>query len=562
MKFRYVVSKLLILISVLPVSVPADSSVKDYLKNLPFESPVIEIPQFAADTFRIEQFGAIGDGRTMNTDAFGQAITACAENGGGVVLVSQGIWLTGPIRMQSNVNLHLERGALLIFSNRFEDYPLIRNTWEGLEEVRCLAPISGFDLENIAITGEGIIDGSGDAWRPVKKFKMTEGQWKGLVESGGSLSKDGKVWWPSEGARDGAELVAELNARGDATIEEYAAAREFLRPVMINFVRCKNILLDGPTFQNSPAWNIHPLMCRNMVVRNITVRNPWYSQNGDGIDIESCKDVLVHNSSFDVGDDAICIKSGKNEYGRKRGISSENIVIADCIVYHGHGGFTIGSEMSGGVKNVFIRDCTFLGTDVGLRFKSTRGRGGVVENIFIDTIYMKDIPMEAIRFNMFYENKAPIPEDDDEQVESPFVAVDAEPVNDGTPVFRNIDIKNIFCNGAGQAGLMQGLPEMPLTGVKMENINIRSEKGFVAVEVDRISMKNINIQPTGRTVLSIFNGRNISVDQPVIDRNINNYMFVAGSTSDNIVLQNVPDDFKNNMVSVSEGLNQEIIKIK
>ncbi len=539
----------------------ADVETNFYLKDLPFAAPEVNIPVFAADTFLVTGFGALGDGQAINTLAFEKAINTCSGNGGGVVLVPNGIWLTGPIKFKNNVNLHLQRGALLLFSNKFEDYPLIRNTWEGLEEVRCLAPISGFDLTNIAITGEGVIDGAGDAWRPVKRFKMTDSQWKELLKSGGALSADGKVWWPSEGARDGADLVKSLNSKGDAAIADYAAAREYLRPVLVNFVNCKNILLDGPTFQNSPAWNIHPLMCENLIVRNVTVRNPWYSQNGDGIDIESCKNALIYNSSFDVGDDAICIKSGKNEYGRKRGKPSENIVIANCVVYHGHGGFTIGSEMSGGVKNVYVTDCTFLGTDVGLRFKSTRGRGGIVENIFINNIFMKDIPMEAIRFNMFYENKAPIPEDD--EVQKPlFSATPKVPVDEGTPVFRNIDIKNIICKGAGQAVLMQGLPEMPLTGVNLENISIACKKGVVFVEVDQIKFKNLDIRTTGNTSVVLFNSRNITIENPLIYKENDDFLFVSGSESKNISVRNAIGELNQEMITVSQDLSTGIINIQ
>src|SRR5690606_35184650 len=184
--------------------------------------------------------------------------------------------------------------------------------------------------------------------------------------------------------------------------------KDFLRPVMVSLVGCNKVLLDGPTFQNSPAWNLHPLMCSNVILRNLTVRNPWYSQNGDGVDLESCKNVLIYNNTFDVGDDAICFKSGKNEDGRKRGMATENVIVKNNVVYHGHGGFVIGSEMSGGVKNVHVSNCTFLGTDVGLRFKSTRGRGGVVENIYISDIDMTNIPTESIRFNMFYGGNAPV----------------------------------------------------------------------------------------------------------------------------------------------------------
>lgn len=220
------------------------------------------------------------------------------------------------------------------------------------------------------------------------------------------------------------------------------SVKDFLRPVMVSIVQSKRILLDGPTFQNSPAWNIHPLMSEDITIRNLTVRNPWYSQNGDGLDLESCKNVVIYNNTFDVGDDAICFKSGKDKDGRERGMPTENVIVKNNTVYHGHGGFVIGSEMSGGIKNVHVSHCTFIGTDIGLRFKSTRGRGGVVENIFISNIDMINIPAEAIRFNMFYGGESPILEEGQEKVEIDNGAKIPE-ISEETPSFRNISMKNI-----------------------------------------------------------------------------------------------------------------------
>ncbi|MDR0712061.1 MAG: glycoside hydrolase family 28 protein, partial [Prevotellaceae bacterium] len=347
-------------------------------KNLPFEMEKVPQPVFAGNTASITDFGAKPDGQTLNSDAFAKAIDAVAEKGGGRVVVPKGLWHTGPIVFKSNINLHLEQGAVVIFSRDFSLYPVVQKSFEGLETYRCQSPISGVNLQNIAITGSGIIDGSGEAWRPVKKSKLTAAQWKELLASGGVLNEKKDTWWPSEGALKGSQNVIDQNVPAAKTPADFTLIKDYLRPVMVSFVGCKNVWLDGVTFQNSPAWNIHPLMCENLTVSNLTVRNPWYSQNGDGIDIESCKNTVVYSSSFDVGDDAICIKSGKNEDGRKRGMPTENLIVKGCVVYHGHGGFVVGSEMSGGVKNVKVSDCTFLGTDVGLRFKSTRGRGGVV----------------------------------------------------------------------------------------------------------------------------------------------------------------------------------------
>ena len=364
--------------------------------------PIVSEPAFPAYMVSITDFGAVNDGQTLNTKAIADAINEVAGKGGGKVVIPRGLWLTGPIILKSNINLHIEDGALVIFSSDKDLYPLIETSFEGNNTFRCISPIYGKELENIAITGRGVFDGAGEGWRPVKKEKMTESQWRNLIRSGGVTSKDGKIWYPSESSLEGQNL-SEMNVPTKHTNQaDFIKIKDFLRPVMVSLVNCKKILIDGPVFQNSPAWCLHPLMCEDLTIRNVTVKNPWYSQNGDGLDIESCKNTLVYNSNFDVGDDAICIKSGKDEDGRKRARPTENLVINNCIVYHGHGGVTIGSEMSGGVKNVSVSACTFIGTDVGIRFKSNRGRGGVVENIYFSDINMINVPTQAISFNMYY----------------------------------------------------------------------------------------------------------------------------------------------------------------
>ncbi len=475
--------------------------------DFPFEIPVINEPQFPDRTFNITDYGAVGDGQTKNTKAFADAIKACAEVGGGRVVVPSGIWLTGAIELKSNLALHLEQGAVIQFSEDYEDYPLIQSTWEGRPRVQCMSPLYANGLENIAITGQGIIDGAGQAWRPVKKFKMTERQWKDLIASGGVLNEAGDMWWPTKEALNGPQILASLQRKDNVKLEDYAPVRPYLRPVMVALIQCKNVLLDGPTFQNSPAWNIHPLLCENMIVRNISVRNPWYSQNGDGLDLESCRNVIVTGCRFDVGDDAICLKSGRDEYGRRRGKPSENMLITDCTVYHGHGGFVIGSEMSGGVRNICVRNCTFMGTDVGLRFKSTRGRGGIVENIFIEDIRMSNIATEAIRFNMFYGGQAPIPEESQQQDSS--AKQEIVPVNEGTPQFRKIYCKNITCRGAAGAILLQGLPEMPIRGIGLENVVISADTGLVCADAEQIILTNVKILPEKSPVFSFYDSRDI-----------------------------------------------------
>jgi len=488
----------------------AGSSDSKVPADLPFEMPVIKTPQFPGRTFVITDYGAVGDGHTKNTKAFAEAIKACVKAGGGRVLVPAGVWLTGAIELRSNLNLHFEQGAVIQFSENYEDFPLIQSTWEGRPRVQCMSPLYGKNLENIAITGRGIIDGAGQAWRPVKKFKMTDRQWEELIASGGVLNETGDMWWPTKEALNGPRILASMRNRDNVTLEDYASVRSYLRPVMVALIECKDILLDGPTFQNSPAWNIHPLLCENMIIRNINVRNPWYSQNGDGLDLESCRNIIVTNCCFDVGDDAICLKSGRDEYGRRRGKPTENTVVTDCTVYHGHGGFVIGSEMSGGVRNIFIRNCTFIGTDVGLRFKSTRGRGGVVENIFIEDIRMSHIATEAVRFNEYYGGKAPLPEDG-EQAQDPTAGREVVPVNEGTPQFRKIYCKNIICKGAAGAVLLEGLPEMPIRDIELENVVISADTGFLCVDAEQIKLTNVKILPDKPPVFSLFDSRNVTM---------------------------------------------------
>ncbi len=452
--------------------------------------PVIVAPKFKKDTTSIKKFGAVPDGYTLNTKAINAAIDACTKKGGGVVLIPAGLWLTGPVVLKNNVNLHLANGATLLFTDDKSQYPLIEANWEGLPQMRNQSPISATNAVHIAITGKGIIDGNGDAWRAVKSDKLTASQWKKLVASGGVVSEDKKTWYPSESFLKGNKMTnpGQLSPEKDAAF--YESIKDFLRPNLVLLTSCKFVLLEGVTFQNSPAWCLHPLMCENLTVRNVSVKNPWYAQNGDGIDAESCKNVLIENSVFDVGDDALCMKSGRDAEGRKRGKPIENVIIRGCTVYSSHGGFVIGSEMSGGAKNIYVSNCTFVGADIGLRFKTTRGRGGVVENIFIKDIYMKDIPGEAILFDMYYMAKDPVPLSGEKRELPPVVF---KPVDETTPVFKNFHISNVYCNGAAKGIFVRGLPEMHVKDIVLENMVLQADKGIDIQEATGISFKNIKI---------------------------------------------------------------------
>lgn len=409
-----------------------------YSSEAPFNMPQVTAPVIPDRTVKLTEFGAVGDGKTLCTEAFAKAFDALSKKGGGRLVVPQGVWYTGPIALRSHTELHLENGAVIMFSDSLPLYRVISTVYEGGTREKCVSPISAKGQTDIAITGQGIIDGCGDSWRPLKRAKVTEWQWKQITSSKGTFVNE-NLWEPSDN-------------------------RSHLRPVMVSLQECKNIMLREVVIQNPPAWNLHILMCQDIIIDQVTLRSPSYGQNGDALDLESCRNVLVLNSTFDAGDDCICIKSGKNEEGRRRGKPTENVIIDGCTTYNGHGGFVIGSEMSGGARNILVRNCQFVGTANGLRFKSCRGRGGVVEDIFVRNISMANIESDAITFDLYYGEHSP---------SDPIPAVD-----ETTPIFRNIDINNVSCRGARRGMFVRGLPEMPIQNVSLSQISIvANEKG-------------------------------------------------------------------------------------
>ena len=467
----------------------ADNPYKHYTNNLPFKMAEVKAPVFPNREVKVTDFGAVGNGINLCTDAFAKAVDYLAAKGGGKLVVPRGVWHTGPIVLKSNINLHLDKGAVILFAADETLYSLISTSFEGLDTRRCQSPLSANGATNVAVTGYGVIDGNGQYWRPLKKEKVTDAKWREVTSSGGVL-KNAKLWFPSEGYAKGdagADMNVPRNMRSEA---DWNSIKRFLRPVMVSFVKCKNVQLSGVIFQNSPAWNLHPLMCENVIIEDLLVRNPAYAQNGDALDLESCKNVLIINSRFDAGDDGICIKSGKDADGRRRGVPCENVVVDGCTVFAGHGGFVVGSEMSGGVKNILVENCQFVGTDVGLRFKSARGRGGIVENIFIDGVSMSEIKNDALIFNMYYGGKSVAESlaDGDKPNNT-----DMKPVDETTPIFRNINIKNVVCNGAGRAMLFNGLPEMPIDGIHLQDITIQAKKGAEFNNSRNITRENVNI---------------------------------------------------------------------
>lgn len=472
------------------------------------ELPVVYQPVFRKDTFRITAYGAKPDGQFLNTSAIQKSIDACSAAGGGTVLIPEGLWLTGPLTLKSGVNLHVKTGALLRFSQNREDYPLVVTSWEGLDAIRCQAPLSARNAVGIAITGGGTLDGGGEVWRPVKKEKLTASAWAKLVASGGVT--DGDTWYPSEQSLQGSRIKGAVSLATGYDQTKSAAIRDFLRPNMVSLVQCRDVLLEGITVQNSPAWCLHPLLCEDITLRNVTVRNPWYAQNGDGVDLESCRHALIENGTFDIGDDAICIKSGRDAEGRRRGIPTEDVLVNGCTVFHGHGGFVVGSEMSGGARNLFVSNCTFLGTDVGLRFKTARGRGGVVEDVYVSGVQMTNIPGEAILFDMYYQAKDPVPASGKSEDLPPS---EARPVDDGTPRFRHFRVQNVHCKGAETGILVRGLPEMHVEDIQIAQSVIESRKGLLCTDATGLILKDVDLFTEKGPVLFVRDSRKIVLER-------------------------------------------------
>ncbi|QKJ29468.1 glycoside hydrolase family 28 protein [Mucilaginibacter mali] len=482
-----------------------------YIAHAPFKMPAVTEPKFAGKIFNIKDYGAIGDGQTLNTTAIDKAITACNAAGGGTVLVPPGLWLTGPIEMKSNVNLHTERGTLVTFTTDHTQYPVI----DGKTKVL----LSGNKLENVAITGEGIFDGGGDTWRPLKKSKASPTLWADMLKAGGVVSKDGSMLWPTKEGMNGEEYLKTLKGKTNLTEKDYLPARDFLRPALASITNSKNVLFDGPTFKNSPQFALNPKGCTNMIIRNVTIFNEYHAQNGDAIDLSSCKNAVVYHCTVHAGDDGICMKSSGGKGDALNDPALKNIIIADCIVYHAHGGFVIGSNTDGGMQNVYVTNCNFVNTDIGIRVKSSRGRGGPVHDIYVDNIYMHDILNEAVLFSTYYEDEKP-----------------GEPgqkfeVNAKTPIFKDFYLSHIYGSGAKSAISITGLPEMPVSKLHFSDIVLSADKGVDITEASDIDLKNVKILSPQKNLFTANNAWNISLDNIGFTDKVSTFINVSGEKS-------------------------------
>ena len=416
-------------------------------------------------TFDMKLLGADAKGIKSCTELINRTIEKAASEGGGTIYFPAGTYLTATIHMKSNITLYLESGAILRFSDKFEDYlPFVTLRWEGTV-MKSLSPlIYAHSADNVTISGRGTLDGNGLKWW-LWEFDTR----KVIKENGGklpALDKLQQMW---------------VDANKDLEISDYykpSLERRMFRPPFIQFYECTNILIENVKIINSPFWTINPAFCNNVTIHGVTINNPSSDPKGpntDGINPSSCRNVRISDCFISVGDDCITITSGRDADGRKYGKACENITITNCIMLSGHGGVVIGSEMSGGVKRVAISNCVFDGTNAGIRLKASRGRGGVVEDIRVDNIVMKNIQGDAFIFDLFYDRLSKV-----------------EPVSERTPIFRNIHLSNVTGNDIKRIGYIKGIEEMPVSELSFSNMNIVAEQGFKAETATDIRFNNVS----------------------------------------------------------------------
>ncbi len=453
----------------------------------------IELPVFKNDKYNILDFGAKSSLEFNNKEFIQAAIDYCSNNGGGMVIIPNGFFLSGPIELKSNVNLHLEDNAFLQFSKSKEEYPLIWTNYEGQKRIRAISPISALNQTNIAITGKGVIDGNGFLWRGIKKFKLTEKEFSRCMKISPYFkeTKEGGIWYPTKTVYEGV-MNGEPDYNDPNALELASKYYDLYRPVLLSLKHCDKVLIEDITIQNSPAWNIHPFFCSNFTLKNAKIRNKFSAQNGDGLDLESCKNCEIVGCIFEVGDDGICIKSGKNAEARQIEGPCQNIWIHDCKVFDAHGGFVVGSEMSRGVKNILVENSTFIGTDIGVRFKSAIGRGGVVEDITIKNIYMANIIEEAFIFTMGYVLHNLETDKTDKMYSH---------LKEDIPEFKNITMENIICKNAKRGIKIEGLDILPIHHLYFKNIEIEAENDLYIENAENIIMDNVNIKQKNQEVI-------------------------------------------------------------
>ena len=457
------------------------------------------------------------------TKTIQQAIDQAAKDGGGTIYFPAGDYLTGAIHFKSNITLHLDAGAVLRFSDDFDNYlPFVQMRWEGTVMNNFSPLIYAENVKNIAITGRGTIDGQGKKW------------WNAmydieLAKEKRPLNKYQKMWQE-------ANPDLETSAYYQRTMN-----LKFFRPPLFQAFKSENILIEGITIQNSPFWTINPAFCDNIRITGVTIFNPP-SPNTDGINPTSCKNVHISDCHISVGDDCITIKSGRDADGRKWATPTENVTITNCTMLSGHGGVVIGSEVSGGIKKVTISNCVFDGTDRGIRLKTARGRGGVVEDIRVSNVVMNNIQKEAIMINMYYDKNTKV-----------------GPVTEETPVFRNIHFSGITGQDINTAAKVLGIEEMPVSNIRFSDIDMQAKEGFYISKASGVEIHDVTVTTELGSSFEVLNSDAVVLDNVKTQKPLQNIPVVKLKNVKQVVLSNTalfkPMDL---FLSVSGEENKDI----
>lgn len=421
----------------------------------------------AGPFINVLDYGAKPDGSRSSTAAFRAAIQACAKAGGGTVFVPAGHYLSGAIELVSNLTFYLDSGAVIRFAANRDEYPLVRSRFEGTEMRARAALLGGSNLENVTIAGRGTLQADNAEWRTL----MLQPAYRTALSQV-------------------LDLMEHKQPVPDATMHE---AEMGLRPDFIRPVESKNILIEGIHILSSPMWVLHILYCENVVIRNVIVES-YPGANTDGVDIDSSRHVRISDSYFDTGDDAICLKSGKDADGLRVNRVTEDVAITNCTIHRGHGAVVLGSETSGGIRDVVASNIVSQGTDRGIRIKSTRGRGGLLENIRFDNWVIEDTPYPAIEVTNYY-TRAP-----------------EEPVSARTPIFRNIAISNVTINRCKTAVSIEGLPEMPVEGLRLTDVIASAQEGLRAFNTKGLELHNVRINPQSGVPFLIRDSSELDLD--------------------------------------------------
>jgi len=389
--------------------------------------------------------------------------------------------------LKSNITLNLDAGAVVKFSDDFDDYlPMVPSRWEDVRVKNFRSQIYAYQCENITITGRGHFEGQGQKW------------WDFMRDVNSKLTVNSK--WQEIFKQENAELLAR---------NEYIVLKNnFLRPPMVTTYECKNVLIEGVSFSNPPFWTIMPAFTDNITITGITIENPDNSPNTDGIDPSSCKNVHISNSHISVGDDCIVIKSGRDVDGREANSPTENITITNCTMLKGHGGVVIGSEMSGGVRRVAISNCVFDGTDIGIRIKTMRGRGGVVEDILVSNVIMNNIVNEGVLITLRYQKTEP------------------EPLSVRTPAVRNVSLSGILINGAKRPVAIYGLEEREVSGIRFSDITSSSSTGILLENSSGVSFHNMRMAITEGSPLEAKDSKKIVWDMIAVSTPVEDLPFI------------------------------------